>query len=99
MIASRPWIGWKLCTIDLEKPSTATRRKRRNLLTISVCKSERFNGLLLAILHHGGRQVLRCEICYVYEARSIRVYGGSLLEQIDGNALAVDDEDSLPKCA
>ena len=64
----------------------------------STCvKIDSFKGLQLAIPHHGECHVLRYEISYVYEARSIGVDAGSLLEQIDGNALAVDYEDSLPK--
>ncbi len=97
--ASRPWMGWKRGTADLEKPSTAIRRKRRHLRKISACERQSVNGVQVAIWHEGEHQVLCKEFSCRDVARSIRVYVGSLLEQINGDALAVDDEDSLPKGA
>ena len=60
-------------------------------------RGESVNAVQVSIWRHGERQVLRRNFSCRYEPHAIGVDVGSLLEQIGGNALAVDYEDPLPE--
>ena len=99
MMASQFWMGWKCCTADLEKPSAARRRKRRNLGIISEEIWLSVDGVPVAIWGEDKCQVL-CQIIACGDVSwSTRIYVGSLFEQIDGDALAVHNKEVPPKRA
>jgi hypothetical protein len=57
------------------------------------------NSIQVAISGEEKRQILGQKPACRDEVRAIRIYVGSLLKQIDGDALAVDYEDTFPERA
>jgi len=57
------------------------------------------NGIQVAISREHKREVLGQKVAKGDVSRSIRIYIGSLVKQINSDALAVEDKNALPKDA
>src|SRR6266404_9207749 len=97
-IASRFWMGWNRFTADLEKYSPVTRRKRRVLDKIRVRTNsirQRVTWIQVVIWRECKGQILCQQVACANIVRSIRIYVGSLLEQIDCDAMTIENKDAF----